>query len=97
MIKHGRLSKPYGGVVDCFSRVISEEGFTQLWRGNLANVLRYFPSQALNLAFKEQIKMMFNYKIEKDGYAKWFAANMASGASSCSHSISAAVCSPPAV
>jgi solute carrier family 25 (adenine nucleotide translocator) protein 4/5/6/31 len=79
MIKQGRLDKPYGGVVDCFSRVISEEGFTQLWRGNLANVLRYFPTQALNLAFKEQIKLIFNVDRKKDGYAKWFAANMASG------------------
>jgi len=79
MIKQGRLKEPYKGVVDCFGRVIREEGFSQLWRGNLANVLRYFPTQALNLAFKEQIKQMFNYKVEKDGYAKWFAANMASG------------------
>jgi len=79
MIKQGRLDRPYGGVVDCFSRVISEEGFAQLWRGNLANVLRYFPTQALNLAFKEQIKLIFNVDRKKDGYAKWFAANMASG------------------
>jgi len=35
--------------------------------------------QALNLAFKEQIKIMFNVDRKKDGYAKWFAANMASG------------------
>jgi len=79
MIKQGRLSEPYKGVVDCFSRVISEEGVGSLWRGNLANVLRYFPTQALNLAFKEQIKLMFNMDIKRDGYAKWFAANMASG------------------
>jgi len=79
MIKQGRLERPYKGVVDCFSRVISEEGFLQLWRGNWANVLRYFPTQALNLAFKEQIKAMFNVDRNRDGYAKWFAANMASG------------------
>jgi solute carrier family 25 (adenine nucleotide translocator) protein 4/5/6/31 len=79
MIKQGRLATPYNGVVDCFRRVISEEGVTQLWRGNLANVLRYFPTQALNLAFKEQIKILFNVDRKKEGYAKWFAANMASG------------------
>jgi len=33
----------------------------------------------LNLAFKEQIKLMFNVDVKRDGYAKWFAANMASG------------------
>jgi solute carrier family 25 (adenine nucleotide translocator) protein 4/5/6/31 len=79
MIKQGRLSTPYKGVADCFRRVIAEEGVGQLWRGNLANVLRYFPTQALNLAFKEQIKIMFNVDLKKEGYAKWFAANMASG------------------
>jgi len=31
------------------------------------------------LAFKEQIKLIFNVDRKKDGYAKWFAANMASG------------------
>jgi len=33
----------------------------------------------LNLAFKEQIKLIFNVDRKKEGYAKWFAANMASG------------------
>ena len=28
------------------------KGFNALWRGNLANVVRYFPTQALNFAFK---------------------------------------------
>jgi solute carrier family 25 (adenine nucleotide translocator) protein 4/5/6/31 len=79
MIKQGRLAEPYKGVVDCFQRVVADEGIVSLWRGNLANVLRYFPTQALNLAFKEQIKMLFNVDIKRDGYWKWFAANMASG------------------
>jgi hypothetical protein len=29
------------------------------WRGNLASVLRYFPQQALNFAFKDQIQTGF--------------------------------------
>ena len=52
MIKQGRLSEPYKGIGDCFSRVIKDEGFGSLWRGNTANVIRYFPTQALNFAFK---------------------------------------------
>jgi len=78
MIKSGRLKDPYKGIIDCFSRVSREEGIMQLWRGNLANVIRYFPTQALNFAFKDQIKRMFNYK-EKDGKWVFFAANVASG------------------
>lgn len=79
MLKSGRLSAPYKGIGDCFSRVIAEEGFGSLWRGNLANVLRYFPTQALNFAFKDQFRRMFGYNKDKDGYWKWFAGNLASG------------------
>lgn len=79
MLKTGRLATPYSGVLDCFRRTIAEEGVVALWRGNWANVLRYFPTQALNLAFKEQFKTMFNFTRQKDGYTKWFIANMASG------------------
>ena len=56
MIKQGRLDKPYNGVIDCTKRVLTTEGVYPFWRGNLANVLRYFPTQALNFAFKDQIK-----------------------------------------
>jgi solute carrier family 25 (adenine nucleotide translocator) protein 4/5/6/31 len=79
MIKSGRLSEPYKGIVDCFSRVVRDEGVVALWRGNLANVLRYFPTQALNFAFKDQFKRMFGFSKEKDGYWTWFAGNLASG------------------
>jgi len=79
MLKSGRLDKPYKGIVDCFSRVTSSEGVLQLWRGNMANVLRYFPTQALNFAFKDYFKRMFGYTKDKDGYAKWFVGNLLSG------------------
>lgn len=57
---------------------MKEEGTTALWKGNAANVLRYFPTQALNFAFKDSIKKMFG-RNKKDGYALWFLSNMASG------------------
>jgi len=79
MIKSGRLAEPYKGIVDCTSRVVKEEGVVSLWRGNLANVIRYFPTQALNFAFKDYYKRLFNFKKDKDGYWMWFAGNLASG------------------
>ncbi|TPX41200.1 hypothetical protein SeLEV6574_g06208 [Synchytrium endobioticum] len=79
MLKTGRLATPYKGIGDCFARVAREEGAMSLWRGNTANVIRYFPTQALNFAFKDYFKRMFNYKAERDGYWKWFAGNLASG------------------
>ncbi|GMH11073.1 hypothetical protein Nepgr_012914 [Nepenthes gracilis] len=79
MIKAGRLSEPYKGIGDCFARTIKDEGVIALWRGNTANVIRYFPTQALNFAFKDYFKRLFNFKKDKDGYWKWFAGNLASG------------------
>lgn len=79
MIKQGRLDRPYKGIGECFSRTIKDEGFASLWRGNTANVLRYFPTQALNFAFKDYYKRLFNFKKDRDGYWWWFAGNMASG------------------
>jgi len=79
MIKSGRLTEPYKGIGDCFARVIREEGGVSLWRGNLANVVRYFPTQALNFAFKDYFKRMFNFNKDRDGYWKWFGGNLASG------------------
>ena len=77
MIKQGRLSHKYNGIVDCFKRTAADEGVVAFWRGNTANVIRYFPTQALNFAFKDKFKAMFNFK--KSDYWKWFAGNLASG------------------
>jgi len=78
MIKMGTLDTPYKGVMDCTARTMKAEGLTSFWRGNLANVVRYFPTQALNFAFKDKIKIMFNSK-PTDSYAMKFSKNIASG------------------
>merc|ERR1711893_101439 len=78
MIKAGRLDKPYKGVVDCTMRTFKTEGVLPFWRGNLANCLRYFPTQALNFAFKDKIKMAFKMK-KTDPYWTKFSKNIASG------------------
>ncbi|CAO1629546.1 unnamed protein product [Jaminaea pallidilutea] len=78
MIKQGRLSHPYKGIGDCFSRTYQAEGLTSLWRGNTANVVRYFPTQALNFAFKDFFKSLFSVS-KKDPYFKQLSANLASG------------------
>jgi len=78
MIKQGRLDKPYSGVVDCATRVLKTEGVYPFWRGNLANVLRYFPTQALNFAFKDTVKALFKTPKDAPQYVK-FSTNIASG------------------
>ena len=69
----------YNGIGDCFSRVIKEQGFGALWRGNLANVIRYFPTQALNFSFKDLYKKWFNPYNPKTEPVKFFFGNCASG------------------
>ena len=49
-----------------------------LFAGNLANVLRYFPTQALNFAFKDAIKAAFAVPKTASQGTK-FVANIASG------------------
>ncbi|VDK56754.1 unnamed protein product [Anisakis simplex] len=53
------VEKRYKGIIDVLVRVPKEQGLVALWRGNLANVIRYFPTQALNFAFKDTFKKMF--------------------------------------
>lgn len=58
--------KRYKGIFDVLIRVPKEQGFLSLWRGNFANVIRYFPTQALNFAFKDTYKKWFVAGIDKD-------------------------------
>jgi len=53
-------------------------GFLPFWRGNLANCIRYFPTQALNFAFKDKIKATFAMK-KTDPYLVNFGKNVTSG------------------
>jgi solute carrier family 25 (adenine nucleotide translocator) protein 4/5/6/31 len=72
--------KRYKGIVDILVRVPKEQGFLSLWRGNLANVIRYFPTQALNFAFKDTYKRMFLEGVDKKTqFWRFFAGNLASG------------------
>jgi solute carrier family 25 (adenine nucleotide translocator) protein 4/5/6/31 len=71
--------KRYTGIGDCFSRVYSEQGFGAFWRGNFTNILRYFPTQAFNFAFKETFKKPFPKYNPNTDFGKFFLVNMASG------------------
>jgi len=78
MIKQGTLDRPYNGVIDCTVRTFKNEGLIPFWRGNLANCIRYFPTQALNFAFKDKVKAAFNPK-KTDSYAVNLGKNLGSG------------------
>jgi solute carrier family 25 (adenine nucleotide translocator) protein 4/5/6/31 len=69
----------YNGIVDCFVRVNKEQGFGAFWRGNMTNILRYFPTQAFNFAFKDTIKKIFPRYDSKTNFTAFFIVNVASG------------------
>lgn len=69
----------YKGIVDCFIRINREQGFLSFWRGNVVNVVRYFPTQALNFAFKDKYKKLFLDGVDPNNFWRFFAGNLASG------------------
>ena len=66
---HNRHHTNVGAILNLFFFQIS---------GNLANVLRYFPTQALNFAFKDTIKAIFKTSKDAPQYMK-FGTNILSG------------------
>jgi solute carrier family 25 (mitochondrial adenine nucleotide translocator), member 4/5/6/31 len=74
------VDKQYKGIIDAFVRIPKEQGLLSYWRGNLANVIRYFPTQALNFAFKDKYKQVFLGGVDKNTqFWRYFAGNLASG------------------
>ncbi|KAJ3308433.1 hypothetical protein HDV04_001237 [Boothiomyces sp. JEL0838] len=69
----------YKGIADTFSRVAKEQGIRAFWRGNFANCIRYFPTQAINLATKDSIKGLFPKYNPKTEFWPFLAVNLASG------------------
>ena len=69
----------YNGIINCFSRIYSEQGLGAFWRGNFTNIIRYFPTQAFNFAFKDTLKEIFPKYSPKTDFWAFFAVNMASG------------------
>ena len=67
------------GALDCARRIWEREGWWGFYRGNLANVLRYFPTQAFNFALKNKVKGLFPKYSPKKNPWKAFAVNVVSG------------------
>lgn len=71
---------PYKGIGDCFSRCVKEEGVVSLWRGNWANVLRYFPTQAINFSVKDALNRTFLQGVDPvQQRASYFLRSLLSG------------------
>lgn len=77
-IRSGEVPR-YTGIANCGSRILAEQGFKRFWDGNLTNCIRYFPTQAFNLAFKDTFKKMFPKYNPQTEFAQFFGANLVSG------------------
>lgn len=77
-IKSGQVER-YTSMTNCFKRVAKEQGMSSFWRGNLANVIRYFPTQAFNFAFKDYFKKIFPKYDKNTDFGKFFMTNVLSG------------------
>ncbi|TSK62584.1 ADP/ATP translocase 1 [Bagarius yarrelli] len=78
--KHIVAERQYKGFIDCIVRIPKEQGVLSYWRGNLANVIRYIPTQALNFTFKDRYKKLFLEGVDQSTqFWRYFAGNLASG------------------
>lgn len=66
MLKRGSLDKPFKGIMDCAKWISTNEGPAAFWKSNFTNCLRYFPTQALNFAFKGKLKTLPALKAQKE-------------------------------
>lgn len=77
-VRSGEVPR-YTGIRNTFARVYTEQGLASFWRGNLTNVIRYFPTQAFNFAFKDNIKMLFPVVDPTHEFGRFLLYNLASG------------------
>lgn len=73
------VDKKFKGIGDCFSRTYREEGALSFWKGNWANVLRYFPTTAFNFAFKDFFNRTFNKWDAKQNPGMFMFGNVMAG------------------
>lgn len=71
--------KRYTGLMNCFTRHITEIGASSLWRGNVANCIRYVPTAACNLMFKDTFKRMFPVYNKNTDFGMFALTMIASG------------------
>ncbi|XP_031263457.1 ADP,ATP carrier protein 1, mitochondrial-like [Pistacia vera] len=79
ILKTGRLSNSYKGIVDCFARTIKNEGVISLWRGNSASIHEFFSRMAIEKVAESYYleRQRSKYKQDKDDFIKRFARKAA--------------------
>ncbi|KAF5278011.1 hypothetical protein FQR65_LT15827 [Abscondita terminalis] len=70
--------EPYKGILDCIVRIPREQGIRSFWRGNTVNVLRYFPTQALNFSLNDYIskKILSKANFDQKRFVSFISGGM---------------------
>lgn len=71
--------KRYKGIYDCTKRHVKELGVMSLWRGNVANCIRYVPNAGQNLMLKDTIKRAFPVYNKNTEFKKFAATQVLCG------------------
>ena len=80
LLKRNIINKKYDNVLECTTRTYKTEGFISFWRGNLANCIRYFPTQAITFAVKKELNAVQSLNVKKtDSNFKKLLKNLMSG------------------
>eukprot|EP00824_Muranothrix_gubernata_P026324 TRINITY_DN914_c0_g1_i1.p1 TRINITY_DN914_c0_g1~~TRINITY_DN914_c0_g1_i1.p1 ORF type:complete len:311 (-),score=65.85 TRINITY_DN914_c0_g1_i1:54-986(-) len=74
-----QVQEGFKGIGDCFVQTYKNEGLRSFWRGNFVNVIRYFPTQALNFGFKDTYRNWFCPFDPKTQFWPFFFGSLASG------------------
>ncbi|GMT36986.1 hypothetical protein PFISCL1PPCAC_28283, partial [Pristionchus fissidentatus] len=69
----------YNGMVDCFSRITSDQGLLSLWRGNGASVLKCIPTHTLNFLLRDIYRGYFLQGIDRSDKWRYFAGSILAG------------------
>jgi solute carrier family 25 (mitochondrial adenine nucleotide translocator), member 4/5/6/31 len=73
-------SKRYTGIIDCFVRILREQGIWSFWRGNSATLLKYAPLQIMNFTLYSKLKRMFPKVDPHTDRLRFVLSNLAKGA-----------------
>ncbi|XP_065635330.1 ADP,ATP carrier protein 1, mitochondrial [Quercus suber] len=74
-----RLPKHYKGIVNCFARTISNEGFISLWRGYIPSAISDVSFRVINFGLNNYFQTVTIFQKDKDGYWKWLLGRLAVG------------------
>jgi len=60
-----RTHQYYKGMLNCAKRIHAEQGFVSFFRGNFANVLRFYPQTSIALLCKQKLNDVFVSKLDR--------------------------------